>query len=432
MMGRLDLRKLWADSFLRSSGMMLASTFVSSLLGFLFWALAARRNAVESVGVAVTLFAVASFVSSFSLLGLNTAVIRFLPTSPRRDAMVSTVITGVCLAAAAGATLWLLGRGVLTPSLSAVSLGPLSWLAVIGIFVLLSLNVAIDSPLLAHNGSEYILVKNSTVAALRIVLLYTATASGGYALFVIAAAPSAVGAAGALIVLTRKFGHRLRPHLDVRFLRDTAQFSGGNYLSITFKSLPAMVIPVLLANAGEPASAAYFYVAWSVANLLYVAALCVNLSFLAEGARDVGGLERLVLRAARVNGAVLLVLMIGTLASAPLVLAMFGPTYAEHARGLLAFLVVAAVCIAVIQGITTVLNLQGRIGSLTLLSLAEAGLVIGAVAGLMHGGIDAVGLGWLAGYAAAMVAYVVVMFVDRRTDVTAEEAPRLRIRPPGA
>ena len=431
-MARLNLRKLWADSFIRSSGMMLASTFISSLLGFTFWALAARRNPVDAVGVGVTLFAVASFVSSFSLLGLNTAVIRFLPTSPRRDAMVSTVITGVCLAAGAGATLWLLGRGLVTPSLSSVSLGPLSCLAVIGILVLFSLNVAIDSPLLAHNGSEYILAKNSLVAALRIVLLSIATTSGGFALFVIASAPSTVGALGALVVLTRKFGHRLRPHLDLRFLRDTARFSGGNYLSITFKSLPAMVIPVLLTNAGEPASAAYFYVAWSVANLLYVAALWVNLSFLAEGARDVTGLTRLILRVARVNGAVLLVLMIGTLASAPLVLAMFGPGYAHHAKGLLVFLVVAALCIAVIQAITTILNLQGRIGSLTLLSLAEAGLVIGSVAGLMHRGIHAVGLAWLGGYSAAMMAYIVVMFVDRRTDIAAEEAPKLRIRPPSA
>lgn len=427
-MARLSLRTLWADSFLRSSGMLLASTFVSSLLGFAFWALAARRNPVEAVGVGATLFAVASFVSSFSLLGLNTAVIRFLPTSRRRDAMVSTVITGVCIAAAAGALIWLVVRGVVTPSLSSVSLGPLSWLAVIGIFVLFSLNVAIDSPLLAHNGSEYILVKNSLVAALRIVLLYLAATSGGYALFVIASAPSLVGALGALVVLSRKFGHRLRPHLDVRFLRDTARFSGGNYLSLTFKSLPAMVTPVLLTNAGEAPAAAYFYVAWSVANLLYVAALCVNLSFLAEGARDLTGLTRLVLRAARVNAVVLLVLMVGTLASAPLVLAIFGPKYAHHARHVLVFLVVSALCIAVIQAITTILNLQGRIGSLTLLSLVEAGLVIGFVAGLKSGGVNAVGLAWLAGYTAAMAAYVVVLFVDRRTDIAAHEAPKLQTR----
>ena len=407
--------------------MLLASTFVSSLLGFAFWAIAARRYPVDAVGVGATLFALVGFVSNFSLLGLNTAVIRFLPTSRHRDSLVSTVVTGVCLAAGVGAVIWLLARGLLTPSLASVSLSPVPALALIAIFVLFSLNVAVDSPLLAHNGSEYILAKNSVVAALRIALLYVA-ASGGYGLFVVASAPSIVGALGALFILSHKFGHRLRPHLDLGFLRTTARFCGGNYLSITFKSLPAMVIPVLLINAGEAASAAYFYVAWSVANLLYVAALCVNLSFFAEGARDMAGFKPLVVRAARVNVVILVILMTGTLASAPVILRIFGPTYSQHAMGVLAFLVVAGVFVAAIQAITSILNLQGRVGSLTLLSLAEAALVIGCVAGLRHRGIDAVGLAWLAGYAAALVAYVVVLFVDRRESVEGHEAPKLLTR----
>lgn len=427
-MSWIDVRHMWADRFLRSSGLLLASTFVSSLLGFAFWALAARRYPVQAVGEGATLFSVVAFVANSSLLGLNTAVIRFLPTSRNRDSLVSTAITGVCLAAGTGAVIWLVGRPIFTPTLTIMSLSVMSVLAVIGIFVLFSLNVAIDSALLAHARSEYILAKNTVVAALRVALLLAVGASSGYALFVIATAPSAVGAVGAVLLLVTRLGHRLRPHIDLGFVRAAARFCGGNYLAVTFNSLPALVVPVLLTNAGEATSAAYFYVAWSVANLLYVAVMCVNLSFLAEGARDVRVLKPLVARAARVNGVVLSLLMVGTLVTAPLILSVFGRQYAHHAIGVLVFMVLTALFVSVSQVVSAILNLQGRVGSLTGLSMLNAALVMGAVVVLQGRGVTFVGLAWLGGNAAGTVAYIVVLFLDRRRDVPGQHAPKLRAR----
>jgi O-antigen/teichoic acid export membrane protein len=136
----------------------------------------------------------------------------------------------------------------------------------------------------------------------------------------------------------------------------------------------------------------------------------------------------LVIKALKVNGLVLLLLMGGTLVAAPVVLRLFGPQYATHATPVLVLLVVAAPFIALIQAVTVILNLQGRMGSLTLLSIVEAGLVVAMVAVFADRGITGVGIGWLTGYGLTALAYVVGLSIDRRRHLAEDEAPKFNPR----
>jgi O-antigen/teichoic acid export membrane protein len=61
------------------------STGVMAVFGFFFWIIDARLYSAEQVGIGTTLISIMILISSFSILGLGNGIIRYLPTSERKN-----------------------------------------------------------------------------------------------------------------------------------------------------------------------------------------------------------------------------------------------------------------------------------------------------------------------------------------------------------
>jgi O-antigen/teichoic acid export membrane protein len=69
------------------------NTGVMAVFGFFFWIINACLYSDEQVGIGTTLISIMTLISSFSILGLGTGLIRYLPTSERKNKKINTFIS---------------------------------------------------------------------------------------------------------------------------------------------------------------------------------------------------------------------------------------------------------------------------------------------------------------------------------------------------
>ena len=83
---------------LRSAAALVSTSIVTSGLGFVYWAVAARAFRASDVGESATTIAAMSLIAPFTVLGLGTVLVTQLPTMRGgRTQLVSTaaLVTGV-------------------------------------------------------------------------------------------------------------------------------------------------------------------------------------------------------------------------------------------------------------------------------------------------------------------------------------------------
>jgi len=72
------------DSLHRNSIYLMLGTGVMAVFVFFFWVINARLYSAEQVGIGTTLISIMTLISSFSILGLENGLIRYLPKSERK------------------------------------------------------------------------------------------------------------------------------------------------------------------------------------------------------------------------------------------------------------------------------------------------------------------------------------------------------------
>src|ERR1035441_187109 len=155
MPGRSRYRRLWTDHLVRNSLYLILSSGLQAALGFAFWIITARLFSTADVGRASSLISATTVIAYLALLGLNSTLVRHLPTAPDRDALITA---GLLLVAGCGAgigLLYVLLIPVLAPRLAFVQHQP----ALAAGFVLLTaaaaVNLITDSVFVASRKAGY-------------------------------------------------------------------------------------------------------------------------------------------------------------------------------------------------------------------------------------------------------------------------------------
>src|SRR5690349_593593 len=75
------MRHVRTNSLLRNSIYIMGTTILTSLLGYLYWIIAARSYSTHDIGLASALIAAISLTSNLSNLGLGSTLVQTLPRS---------------------------------------------------------------------------------------------------------------------------------------------------------------------------------------------------------------------------------------------------------------------------------------------------------------------------------------------------------------
>jgi O-antigen/teichoic acid export membrane protein len=424
--------RLRHDSLLRNSVYIMATTVATSLLGYLYWILAAHVYAARNIGLAAALISTMTLASILSSQGIGWTLIQLLPSRPAGHArsltlnagLATGILTGLCAAAIVVAALPLF-----SPQLAIVSHDTAYAVAFVAGVALTSTGSLVDYVFMAERATDNMLVRNMILAAIKIpllllpLLLAQAEAFGIFGTWVLATAIGAL--AGMVLVRRLRRSYRLAMRGARGQVRAMLSSLAGNHVITVGGLAPTYLLPLFVTARLSATDNAYFYLTWRLAGLSLMVSPAVAASLAAEGSHA----RHDLLRTAR-SSVLLIAVLLGPamllfLGGGHYIMAPFGPGYARHGQVLLLLLVISAVPDAITNVYVALLRVQQRLRHAALLNLGMAAFTLGLAWVLLPQlGIAGAGLAWLSAQIAGGIAVALhIMVVRRRSKIATLAGP---------
>jgi O-antigen/teichoic acid export membrane protein len=400
---RVLLMRVRGDSLLRNSVYIMAVTVVTSLLGFVFWLVAARRFNATQVGLSAALVSAMTLVSLLSNLGINTALVQMLPRRKDGSEWSATLNAGLLVGLLSGAVVGLLTAFVL-PLLSRQfdvltrSVGYL--LIFVGGVVLTTATNLLDYACIAERRAEKTLIRNTVFSVVKIPLLIVPfiVALGTLGIFVSWVLATGVTVLVAFAMLP-SLGRAYRVStLGVRTeVRRLGSYIAGHHSINIGNFAPWWLLPVFVTIQVSSAATAYFYATWRICGILSLISPSVASALTAEGAHSPEQLWRIAARSQRTIMMLLIPACVLLGITGNWILGAFGRAYAEEGFLLLLLFTFASIPDSIMDVWVAVLRVEGRLRFGAWLQLGTAGLALVVSWFLLPSmGITGAGVGWMA------------------------------------
>jgi O-antigen/teichoic acid export membrane protein len=399
---RAALRWIRTNSIiLFNAGSMVGATAITSLLGFVYWWLAARSFQPEAVGLASAAISAMTLLGSVAIVGLGTLLLGELPLQRGRAA---SLVSAALLTVGAIGGLLGLAFAVIAPRLS-TGFRPIG--ADIGSIVLFALGVSftaitlvLDDALIGLFRGGLQLWRNALFAVTKLgmllaVSLWIARVTGLtiYATWAIGNACSLAALAGYVLV---KRGWRVRDYLPQwNVLRKLGSSALKHHLLNVTLQAPALILPVLVTMLLSATVNAWFYVSWNLTSIVNIFSAALTMTLFAAAAAQPGTLAhkmRLTLSLAFAASAVVnIALLFGT----KQILGFFGHSYADQAAWSLRFLSLESFPFIIKNHYIALSRIEGRMVDAARLTILTGVLELGgATLGMLAGGLTGLSVGW--------------------------------------
>jgi O-antigen/teichoic acid export membrane protein len=396
-----------ASGFSRIAGIsasLLSTQALTSVLGLVFWTLAARQFLTSEVGVAGAAIALMMLLGSLGSLGLGTVLIARLPMTGEAE---RRVLVRTCLAASAAGGVLL---GLVVPA-AAVNLFHVTALAPIAgsivpllLFAagtgLTSLVIVLDQAVLTIGIGALQFERNvasSVAKTVALAIFGVAGVHGGMVIFLAWAIGNLVSLP---LVAWRTRGGRVlaagRAMVEPRLLRGVGRLAVSHHALNVSIQAALQVLPVLVTVLVSAAANASFNAAIMLAGIVFALPYAVSIGLFAAARGDESEvLKRMRLTipfglAVSATASIVLFPLAGPL------LHIFGDTYAADGTVILRLIVLAGLPFVVKDHFIALRRVQGR--TTQALAVTSAFLVLelaGAFAGAQLGGVVGLCIGWL-------------------------------------
>ncbi|MER7844415.1 polysaccharide pyruvyl transferase family protein [Kitasatospora sp. NPDC096077] len=399
------------DQVARSSVYLMAATVSTAALGFLFWVAAARLFPPSQVGTATSLTNAISLIAYFSLCGLNSTLVRFPAAPERRHAQINRAVLLVFGAGCLLGTGYLLGLPLYGTRLLAVRADPVQAGLIVLFCALSAVNLLTDAVFVGERLAQYNTLVDGVLQGLaKLGLPFLLTGLGSFGLVASIGGGYAVAVLASLWFLRRRIG--LRPTVlgGGTLLREHLGFSAGSYLSSLLNLVPLLVLPLLVLQRLGTEAAAYYFVAFQIANLANAVPFAVCESMFAEISADESRLVPVLRRSARLIVLLQLPAAVVLAAGSGLLLRLFGGSYPARAQGLLVVLAVGTGAVALNTVGSFALKLVRRMAPLVWSNVVYAVVTVGLAAAWAGHGLIWFGYAWgLGNLASGLIAVLALV-----------------------
>jgi O-antigen/teichoic acid export membrane protein len=399
---------------MRNSLYLIVSSGVQAALGFVFWIVVARLFNAADVGRASSLISATIVIAYLALLGLNSTFVRYLPTAPDRNALITSGLLLVGVFGAAIGFLYTLATPFIAPRLAFIDHHALFAAGFVALTAAASVNLLTDSVFIASRKAGLCALTDGGIGGTtKIVSAVALVGAGAYGVFTASTAAFAASALVSIVLIAVSL--RWRPSLanPLRTLMPLLRFSASNYVANILNLLPVLVVPLIVFDRLGPRPAAYYFVAFQIATLLYSAAYAVGQAFLAEGSHEGANRRQLLRRSRRILVAMYLPAVLLVAIAARWVLLIFGANYSQFGTPALILLAVAAVPIAACNWSWTVLRLSGQLTAIVLTSGVYTVAICALAWFLAPRGLTTLAAAWPIGCSVAAVTAVLAVAVTR-------------------
>jgi len=393
------LNRVGAVSLYRNALYLVASSVITTSLGFFFWMIVARFYSTTEVGLGSAIISAMNLIALLSIFGLSSSLIRFLPQAVNPRQMINSFFTLSGIASLVIAVIFIVGTDFWSPALSFIKDNAIFFLAFLAMAVLFTLSPLVNSVFIARRRDVFVLFKDTTVSLLKIFLVI------GFATFlhtfgVVASWTIALGTAvfmAILLFLPRvEESYKPVPSINLSQVRAVRRYTVSSYLISLLSRVPISILPLMVVNVLGTEDNAHFYVAWTIASLLSIVSLSISQSLFAEASHSQSDIKQNVTKSIIFTVILLMPALIVLIAAGKWILLAFGPSYSANALGLLWLLGISSIPRGIILIYSGVLRAQDRLRELLVIrSFIAAAVLIASWFVIPEYGIIGIGYIWL-------------------------------------
>ena len=387
------LQGILGDALYRGSLLLLVDSAAVSAFGFVFWTLAARFYPAAAVGAYSGITSGVSLLAAVAALGLPNTITRNLSRAPDARRLV---VWSVAAIAVVGGVLCLLTVIIIGPHLPAAlhlrERGGVA-LLVTGLVIITAVGTTVNSGLVAARASQAVVLTTVSGSIVKIVALVVLTGLGSAGLLLAYGLGLLLATGLGGVALGRRLQSTARSG-PIELVRRHMSMTGGSYVAGIFGLLPASAVPLVILVGRGASETAVFTVAYLVSSVLNLIPAVGAQVLIAEASRPRQRPGAQLAKALKWVYGLLLPAVVVVLVAAPLVLRVFGLTYAAAGTTSLRFLALSTIFTGGTYLLESVLIARDRMPAYIFVNGANAVLAIGFVAALLSRGLTAAAFGW--------------------------------------
>lgn len=388
------IKNILKDSLLKNSVYIITTSFFNSILGFIFWIIAARFYITSDIGIGSALVSGMSLITMISSIGLSKALFFYLPRNQQNANKIinSCIITNIIISMIVS-LVFVLGIDIWTPGLKSI-LGNLENIIIfIMTNVILNISGIMGAVFSAGRKSSFYMIKEIIYHSTKIFPLFLFISLGAMGIFLSFNIGLIISTIIGFILLSRLWKYSPKFILDP-IIKDMARFSFGNYIADIFYNFPRLIFPIMILNLISEESAGYFYIAFMMAGSLYGIPQSISTSLLVESS-DKDKLLSNVYKAIKFNMILLTSGIILFVLFGKYILEIFNPSYAKNAVTTMIILTLSSIPLSLIIIFNTVMNAQNRVYGIIKMNALVATITIILSILLIKMNIEGIALSYL-------------------------------------
>jgi O-antigen/teichoic acid export membrane protein len=390
--GRLARAVEQNGDLLGNSASLMASSLLTSALGFAYWWVAARMFPADAVGSASAAVSAMALIGTLGMFGMGTLLLSELPRmASRRWNLITACLLASATVAAVGGIGYVVVAVLLDTGLRAALGSPLACLLLVSGMAVNAAALVLDEALVGLLKGRLQLLRNAYFAASKLLMLGALAALPlvGTGTEILATWIVGIPLSVVLLVAPRLAGWRIRSvRPDLTLLRGLGRHAiDHNVLNLAL-FVPRACLPLVVAAVLSTRATAAFYAAWMVLTVLAMIP-----GHMATTLFTVTSADRAALRG-KIRMALQVSLGVGVPAStlvailARPIMATFGQEYARAAAGALSILALTFAATTMRQLFVAVSRIRGRTRPASLYAMVAGAVeLIAAWYGAAHGGL---------------------------------------------
>lgn len=392
-----EVKRAIEGPIVRNAASLYGATIITSLLGFIYWFVAARLVPAQAVGIASALQSAAQFLGYFCVIGLNTMVISELSADRQRArSLILTAVAAVGIVSLIFSAVVAIGLQSLSSAIREGVHGPVGLLVFALLTCLTTVLLVLDDACIGLLRGDLQLKRNAVFAvsklALLPILIWAWSSQSGIELVVAWLAGLAISS----MTLGLQLGKLTRgqpSRLEFRRLLEKRHLMvGHHWLNLSIQA-PRLILPVLVVVIIGPRANAAFTAAFLVVSFVNVIPSQLSTVLFALAPGDEAALRQQVRKTMRICRLLSIVSALFFFIFAGLILRVFGHDYVQATTALIIIglttypqsLKAHYVAIARVRGRMQFAAFRTTVGACLEVGLAAAGAHIHGLTGLGMG-----------------------------------------------
>ena len=367
--------KIYKDSLLKNSAYLMMTNFSGLIIGFFFWMIAARYYSPDDIGTISAILSFIGMISMISTVGLPIALMFYLPRhSKNANLIINSCLTICIIVATFFSSISIIGIKIWIPDLRHVLEDFSTSVIFVVTVIMATMSVVMTGTFTAGKRSSFHMVKENTFAITKVIFIVLFSSLGSIGIFL----SWSTGLLSSMIIgflLMHKLW-RYTPMIVLDpIIKSMANFTIGSYVANILFSIPRFIFPVMIVSLISAESAGYFFIAMTMASLLYGISTSMSGPFLAE-VSDEKKLWNNTTKAIKFNMGLLIPGSLIFIIFGKFILNIFNPSYAENSLITLIILSMASFPLSVIVISNMIRTSQKRVMSTIIINGALAMITI--------------------------------------------------------